>query len=183
MPSPDLVHPSWAEIDEVIGWYAGEVGFHEEKGQNIGTCIKYQKACGGSSGESWCCYFICSGWILTKLRKSFPLIITGSCEELLEDAARKGLVIEIHEEPQYGDLGVVCRKSDDHAHHIFCVTGDPGSEPDSAHDEFPTVEGNTNTDGSSNGTSTCERTRGGRDDPGLHNNYYRYIRLAAETKT
>lgn len=150
------------EIAQLITVEHGELGFHEEDGPNKGTCEKYQKATGGVPGDSWCMDF--QEWALIQVLSRCPLRLSGSCEEVREDAIAKGWITDT---PSTGCLFLLIDPVKNHAHHTGLITGDPDDTG------YPTLEGNTNNTGSSNGDSVCVHHRGSGSDT----NTYEYIDL------
>lgn len=157
-------------VNALIQTALGEQGIHEEQGQNIGTCIKYQRVTGNGPGDSWCASFVC--WCFKQIGELGVLPrITGSCEELRVAARSKEVLMPIGMLPLPGDIGLVVQNDINHAHHCFIVR----SVPDSV-GFFQTVEGNSNDDGSSNGNGVYAlHKRHGVNDGA--NNHYEFIRL------
>lgn len=147
-----------AQLIEIL---TAEVGDHEEDGPNRGTCEKYQKAGRGVDGDSWCMDLIL--WGLDQVTGGqCPLPRSGSTEEQRAAARKRG---ELTTEPGYCYVGLVISYSTGKAHHAFLVT--------SAADDYGTYEsiaGNTNNNGSRDGTGVYWKTRGKGD--GLRYEYF-----------
>lgn len=150
------------QIDAMIGVELDERGLHEEAGPNKGSCIKYQRATGNTSGDSWCMSF--QLWAIIQVLGHSRLRLSGSCEEVREDARTKGWITDT---PSKGCLFLLIDPENNHAHHTGLVFDNPDLSG------FPTIEGNSNTDGSANGTSVVCHHRGSGDD----HSTYEYIDL------
>lgn len=140
-------------IDRYIAILRGELGNHEEDGPNRGSCEKYQQATGGKPGDPWCMDLIC--WALIQLLGHCPIMLTGSCEEQHQWAIAHQYLTDT---PRKGCIGLVIDPATDHAHHAYSIVADPDMTG------FDTIEGNSNTNGSREGTSTCAHHRGGAED-------------------
>lgn len=171
---------TWSEIEQLTEVLRGEKGFHEEQGQNIGSCIKYQRITGNGPGDSWCLSFVMWGILqVVELRKALLDVvgkITGSCQELVDANVNRALMPS-KTAPIQGDIGLVVRNSDNHAHHAFLVGPGPGEDG-----SYETLEGNSNATGGSNGDGVYTREkRFGENDPsrdgGGGTNHYRLIRI------
>jgi hypothetical protein len=174
---------SWDAIAELTQALVGERGLHEEQGQNIGTCIKYQKVTGNGPGDSWCLSFIMWGVLqvvdtMQALREVFGTV-TASCEDLRKTARERGQLLPRGTDPQTGDIGLVVNTEADHAHHAFYVKEGPGEDG-----SMETVEGNSNNTGGSNGDGTYIREkRFGTADPAMLPgglNHYELIRVSVK---
>jgi len=119
--------------------------FVREAGPNKGQRVEaIQKWCGGSPGQSWCCY-----WVTMVLDLAFggqaPIPREGACQSVYTLAKSKGWVTHT---PEIGDLFLYVN-ADDHAHHIGIVTGI---------NPLIGIAGNTSEDGkSNNGDRVAER--------------------------
>lgn len=121
----------------------------ENRGRFVDSIIEFA---GERPTEPWCASFVyycgrlvCgSGW---------PLPKTRSCDVLLEFARSHGLLVTL---PQRGDLFLVL-KTDTDAVHVGFVES---LRPDQGPNAFGSLEGNTNTDGSSNGIGVFRNVRG-----------------------
>lgn len=156
------------KVEALIQTAKGEIGTHEENGPNDGTCAKYQAVTGNEAGDSWCLSFVCWCFKQIGLLTLLPRV-TASCEEMRQAAIAKSLMVTW---PRAGDVGFVVNTAQNHAHHCYIVEGDPATGTKI----FPTIEGNSNTDGSSNGDGTYERDKrfvGG----GGPINHYEFMRV------
>lgn len=178
------VYLAWDDVPKLLQIAAGEDGRHEEQGQNSGTCAVYQRAIGGEEAvqrrDSWCLYFVLwclldlLGHEMPALRQLVPKV-TGSCEEFRKAARAKGQLLPVGTSPLPGDIGLVVHTAQDHAHHAFLV-----SRGHIMGHGVPTIEGNSNNTGGSNGDGTYERdARWGPADPCIHGgqNHYELVRL------
>lgn len=133
-----------------------KVGVREMTGNNDGPEVEaYLKTVGLGKGHSWCMAFMV--WCFQEAAKQLgiksPLISTGSCMDQWDDI--QGVVKIV--KPQRGDV----RPGD-----IFIIdlgnrkghTGLIGDYANAA-GEVPTVEGNTNDNGSANGDGVYDRVR------------------------
>jgi hypothetical protein len=147
---------SWDAIADLKKVLVAELGTHEEKGQNIGTCHKYQVVTGNGDGDSWCLSL--QMWAVLQivstmqaLREVFG-IVTGSCEELRQVTRQRGQLLPVGTAPQMGDIGLVVNTAMNHAHHAFWIGDGPGED-----DSMETLEGNSNNTGGSNGDGEYRR--------------------------
>jgi hypothetical protein len=115
-----------------------------EAAPNAGFKVEaIQKWCGGSKGESWCCYFATMVLDICYQGKA-PIPRLGACQNVYNLAKRNGWLTG---KPVAGDLFLYV-DSNDHAHHIGIVTVDGGAIG---------IAGNTSEDGtSSNGSGVFE---------------------------
>lgn len=120
----------------------------ETEGPNDGTWVSYfQRFTGNRPGDSWCASFV-SVVLDIVYRGTPPLKRSASCQALLDEANRKGLVSLAAGAPQVDDLFFYVAAG--HAHHVGIVTvvkltGTIG------------IAGNTSADGqSSDGTGVFE---------------------------
>jgi hypothetical protein len=136
--------------------------YTREAGANRGATVEaILKSTGNAPGESWCASFVwwCVRVIVLLFCPKLSWMRTASCDALLEAARVRGL---LRDEPAPGYLCLVLKTETDAIHVTFVdnrkILGAvaPGA--------FPTIEGNTNIDGSSNGIGVFERVRGGPDD-------------------
>jgi hypothetical protein len=140
-------------IQEFISIARGFVGVKEEPlGSNRGFHIDiWNTACNVPVGSFWCASFLSavhSRWKF-KTNLDWQLGKSASCDVLLTRAKKLGI---LHKTPYVGDVGFVLAAEDsDDATHVFVVSG---------HKEgvFTSIEGNSNTDGSRNGTAVVERS-------------------------
>lgn len=119
---------------------------------NRGQMVEaYQAACGGRPGDSWCMDL--QNYVgHTAFGMAWPLRMTGSTNEAAADAKAKMLLFE-SSEAEPGDIFLLYSQKDRIFHHAGAVAGiiTNGS--------FPTYEGNTNRDGSSNGYGFFAKSR------------------------
>jgi hypothetical protein len=174
---------SWDAIAELKSVLVAELGTHEEKGPNKGTCHKYQVVTGNGDGDSWCLSLLMWGVLqivgaMQALREVFG-IVTGSCEELREAARQRGQLMPVGTAPQMGDIGLVVNTAQDHAHHAFGIFDGPGED-----NSMETLEGNSNNTGGSNGDGEYRREkRFGDNDPAMQEgatNHYEIIRISVK---
>lgn len=118
--------------------------FVREAAANAGQRVEaIQRWCGGSAGESWCCYFV-TMVLDIEYQGNAPISRQGVCQDVFNLAFKKGWIIG---QPEVGCL-VISVDENGHAHHIaICTATDP----------LTTIAGNTSPDGlSSNGTGVFE---------------------------
>lgn len=128
------------------------VGVTEEPlGSNRGKLIDdWNVAVNVPVGSFWCASFVSA--VVREFNKSgiqFPLWQSASCDNWLEQARTKGLIVD---KPSTGCLFLICPYPTD-ATHIGIV----GYNVDGV---WHTVEGNSNMGGSRNGTSVVNRPNG-----------------------
>jgi hypothetical protein len=139
-------------VQEFISVARGCVGIKEEPiGSNRGFHIDvWNTACNVPLGSFWCASFLSSVHARWKFKTNldWQLGRSASCDVLLACAKKLGI---LHKTPYVGDIGFVLAAEDsDDAVHVFLVSG----YKDNA---FTSIEGNSNLDGSRNGTSVVER--------------------------
>lgn len=184
--APMRVFLAWEDVPKVRAILSDERGLHEERGQNDGSCEKYQRAIGGEEAvqrkDSWCLYFVLWGFLelvageMRALRFLVPRV-TGSCEEFRRAARANGQLMPVGTAPLPGDIGLVVHTGTDHAHHAFFVGT---AEPENPGVGITTAEGNSNATGGSNGDGAYVRDkRWGPGDPCTHGgkNHYELVRL------
>lgn len=120
------------------------------RGRFVDSIIEYA---GGHPPESWCASFVYYCGRIA-LGSAWPLPKTRSCDVLLEFARANRLLVT-SPVPQRGDVFLVLN-SDTDAHHTGFVES---LRPDLGPQAFGTLEGNTNTDGSSNGIGVFRNVR------------------------
>ena len=132
------------------------VGVHEQPlGSNRGPEVdRYLAAVGLPPGNFWCAAFVyfCVAEAARKAGKPNPLLKTGSCSSLYRWARSNN---RLTPRPEPGDIFLCIGGSTGHYHTGF-VAGPINEE------RFPTVEGNSNDDGSANGVEVAFRARGRR---------------------
>jgi hypothetical protein len=117
--------------------------------ENNGPWVEaIQRVTGNKKGDPWCASFVCFVLTLSNRGKN-PLPTTASCEEIHKWAKKYGKIVS---EPREGDVFLVLN-ADDWAHHTGFCTGP------AANGLVPTIEGNTNVDGSRDGYGVFERQR------------------------
>lgn len=139
-------------VQEFISVARGCVGIKEEPiGSNRGFHIDvWNTACNVPLGSFWCASFLSSVHARWKFKTNldWQLGRSASCDVLLARAKKLGI---LHKTPYVGDVGFLLAAEDsDDAVHVFLVSG----YKDNA---FTSIEGNSNLDGSRNGTSVVER--------------------------
>lgn len=175
---------AWNAINDLKQTLVGELGTHEERGPNKGTCHKYQVVTGNDDGDSWCLSLLMWGVLQIvgggqALKEVFG-IVTGSCEQLREIARKRGQLMPVGTPPQLGDIGLVVNTAENHAHHAFFVGAGPGED-----NSMETLEGNSNNTGGSNGDGEYRREKRWRtDDPCVNGgqNHYELVRIACGDK-
>lgn len=133
---------------------AARIGVREQPlGSNSGPLVNiYLASVGLPPGNSWCAAFVfyCVDAAAKKAGASNPLPRTGSCSALFRYAQRNGLLVS---SPQAGDI-FLCIGGETGHYHTGFVADDPSGG------RFPTIEGNSNTDGSANGYEVAHRQAG-----------------------
>ena len=126
-----------------------EIGTKEEPG-NKGPKVKsYLNSVGLNEGNSWCAAFVywCFDQAARSLKVPNPLVKTGGV--LRHYQLTKGVKVKM---PRPGDIGII-----DHGHglghEVLVKTVNP------ADGSYTTVEGNSNTTGSREGTEVCSNKR------------------------
>ena len=124
-------------------------GKKEISGQNRGPAVrKYLSAVNINFPAPWCAAFVV--WVLKEaLKESFSLafISSGYCPDLHEFAVKNKILSKV---PEPGDVFLVYDSiSSYHTGFVLSVSGD----------YFKTIEGNSNTNGSSNGDGIYSNTR------------------------
>ncbi len=99
-------------------------------------------------GDPWCAAYVSFCLAIAHHGKN-PLPMSASCETLHQFGLKNGLMVTT---PEAGDVFLVLTDAG-HAHHTGFVTG-PGFTG-----KVPTIEGNTNVDGSREGWGVFRRTR------------------------
>jgi hypothetical protein len=122
-------------------------------GSNSGPQVDaFLASVGLPPGQSWCAAFVCYCFeqAAKKTDRTGRILKTGSCSALFRWAQRNGLLVP---SPQAGDI-FLCIGGETGHYHTGFVAGDPANE------RFPTIEGNSNTDGSANGYEVAHRASG-----------------------
>lgn len=142
--------------------------FLREAGQNKGQRVEaIQHWCGGTPGQSWCCYFITFGLDVC-YAGSAPIKRLGACQDVYDIAKRgeNGVRLLAQAETPLKDDLYLFVNDEGHAHHIGVVTTDT-KYGDTI---FNGLAGNTSEDGkSSNGDRAAER-------PIPFGNYVKFVR-------
>lgn len=132
------------------------VGVREQPlGSNKGPEVnKYLASVGLPPGNFWCAAFVfyCAAEAARKAGKPNPLPKTGSCSAIYRWARANGRLVS---RPEPGDI-FLCIGGSTGYYHTGFVAGPINDE------RFPTVEGNSNADGSANGVEVAFRARGRR---------------------
>ena len=141
------------------------VGLTEEGGDNHGQMVElFLREVEQPAGQPWCAAFVhhvgyWSHYDNRAKRSSWPLPATASCEEL---ALFAGPLDLLKKDAREGDVFLVFSPSlKRYAHTGIVVSVDatyPIPDKHFVH-VCTTIEGNTNSDGSSNGTTTLRKTR------------------------
>ena len=121
-------------------------------GSNRGPEVdQYLARAGVPSPNPWCMAFVyfCVDEAAKKSNKPTPIKRTASCQDLFLWAKANGRIVA---RPEEGDIFLVIGEGG-HCHTGF-VNGSI------VNNRFPTVEGNSNNDGSSNGIAVVSRTSG-----------------------
>jgi len=140
------------------------VGVGEEGGDNRGQMVElFLREVRQPPGQPWCAAFVYhvgywSHYDHIARRSSWPLPATASCEELGKYAKPRKILMD---EPAMGDVFLLYSKELKrfaHAGIIVSVNQKYEGKADTVY-VCTTVEGNTNEDGSRNGTNTLSKTR------------------------
>ena len=147
------------DIERVVSAALALVGVTEQGGDNHGPQVEaYLKEVSLAPGQPWCAAFVyhVGRWALydTECRRtSWPLPATGSCLSLGDFAMRCNVLVST---PARGDVFLLYMNQLARFAHTGIVVN--VSETPNAY-VCRTVEGNTNSDGSRQGTSVLLRTR------------------------
>ena len=139
-------------VDAVLGVMAALSPTHELEG-NRGYFVDAINTWAGSPlGSSWCLNVVHYAGANALGRKRWPLPINGSCDVLLKFARSAGI---LHDRPKRGAIFLKLNPSDpdDATHAGYC------DSDELLGGRFNTREGNSNEDGSSNGTDIVEIER------------------------
>lgn len=151
--------------DAVLAVAASHLAVREVP-QNRGRFVEYiQRYAGGKPGDPWC-----AGWVYYcghhMLKDAWPLPRTMSCDVLLRDAERQGLIVDT---PKAGCLFLVINpKNSNDAVHVGFVER---PRPDKGAVAFETLEGNSNDLGERDGIGVFRNVRGTPEDKRL----YRFV--------
>jgi hypothetical protein len=127
--------------------FVREVSGKQNFGQRVEAIIKW---CGGTAGDSYCCYFVTMVLDIC-FQGNSPIPREGSCQVVYDLAKKNGWVTST---PSVGDLFLYVDENG-HAHHIGFVTTIPYIRDPRA--SLAGIAGNTSEDGkSSNGTGVFE---------------------------
>lgn len=141
-------------VREVLNVAEKEV-WVRETGQNRGSRVEeYLRSVGLSPGNPWCCAMVywCIDQVARQHKAVNPLPRTGYCPYLQSWADGAG---HLREEPEPGDIFLLVGKTAAgtvRAHHAGFVVGTDG-------EQFGTIEGNTNLNGSAEGIGVFRRGR------------------------
>lgn len=158
------------------------VGVGEEGGDNRGQMVEhFLRGVHLQPGQPWCAAFVhhvgyASHYDQVLRRSSWPLPATGSCEALARAARAAGA---LREEPQVGDVFLLfsaMRRRFIHTGIVVGVADESRVHLSDVH-TCVTVEGNTNADGSANGTTTLRKVRTFREVDG-----HRFVRWTEMTR-
>lgn len=153
-------------VELVLGAAALMEGIVEVGGANAGHAVeRIQKRTGNRKGDAWCASYVAEAGAAFLARR-WPLVLSGSCDDLLRQARKEGWLKD--GPPAIGDVFLVMRTKTDAIHTGF-VTGisreTPGRGPHTV--AFDTIEGNTNPAGGREGYGVFRRVRGDADDRAL----------------
>lgn len=140
-----------AAVTAVLNVARAHTWVRETAGPNRGEAVNAILArVGLPPGQPWCAAFVSYiGWAV--LRQGWPLPNVGGCMSLFAAARSKQL---LREAPAPGAIFLLWSESMNRFAHTGFVTS--GADEDG---DWPTVEGNTNTDGSREGTGVFLRQR------------------------
>lgn len=148
--------------DELIKQAGSQLGVTEATGHNDGVAVeKYLASVGLGKGYSWCMAFVywCAKQAALKLGITNPLLQTGGVK--VEWDSKRGTKLSV---PRQGSQFFIVHG--DGTGHTGIVTGVLQGG------DFHTIEGNTNSDGSRNGTQVLRRTRNVKDKDMAGFKYY-----------
>ncbi|HRN54731.1 MAG TPA: hypothetical protein PK788_14645 [Gemmatimonadaceae bacterium] len=134
-------------------------GFVRESGppgkrMNRGAWVEaIQRITGNRPGDPWCASFIVAVLTLADATGDCPIVASASCDAILNDAAKRGLIVDKDEPPRAGDLYLVMKTPTD-AIHVGLVTSYSAESR-----AFSEISGNTNEGGSREGYGVFERVR------------------------
>lgn len=138
-------------ITAVVNVGRAHTWVRETQGSNRGEAVNAILArVGLTPGQPWCAAFVAYvGWAV--LRTEWPLPLVGGCMSLFAAARDRGMVRTV---PARGAIFLIWSDSLTRFAHTGFLTGlgDEGGE-------LPTVEGNTNDNGSRDGTGVFVRRR------------------------
>lgn len=121
----------------------------ETQGANKGEVVnRFLKNTALGPGYPWCAAFVASIGTYA-FGADWPLPHTASCQQLADAAQAKSMLMKF---PTPGAVFLLWGKSEGRYHHTGFVQGPQGAG-------WKTVEGNTNEDGSPEGTGVFERVR------------------------
>jgi len=137
-------------ITAILNIARGHTWVVEEGGSNTGQAVNAILArVGLKPGQPWCAAFVSYvGWLL--FREQWPLPLTGGCTALDEAAQKDDALRAI---PQTGQVFVLWSAKLGRYHHCGFIWDQLSNG------QWRTVEGNTNTDGSPDGTGVYVRQR------------------------
>jgi len=142
--------------EKALAFAKTQVGIKEQPlGSNRGPEVdSYLASVGLEPGNFWCVAFVyyCANEAARRLDRPNPLPKTGSCSRLYTWAKENGLLVS---KPEPGDI-FLCIGGETGHYHTGFMAGPISS------DRFPTIEGNSNSDGSANGIEVASRSPGRR---------------------
>ena len=147
------------------------VGVGEQGGDNRGQMVEFfLRGVALPPGLPWCAAFVhhvghSAHYDQLTGRSSWPLPATGSCDALARAARASGVLCD---EPYVGDVFLLYSRLRGRFIHTGIVVGVEDEERVHERDVHlcVTVEGNTNSDGSSNGNTTLRKVRTFRESDG-----------------
>lgn len=149
-PSADLGLKALAEAITHVGQQEQPLG--SNRGPFVNQC---NEEIGVALGSFWCMSFVqkCVKDAANKLGVTVPIKRTASCSQLFQWARSNGRLVA---RPEVGDIFLCIGGESGHFHCGF-VAGPIGAD-----NRFETIEGNSNEDGSANGTKVARRRPGRR---------------------
>ena len=163
------------------------VGMREEGGDNRGQMVEmFLREVHQTAGEPWCAAFVhhvgyWSHFDASVRTSSWPLPPTASCAELGQYALARRILVK---QPQPGDVFLLFSRGLGRFHHAGIVVSVDARYPvrssaiagdDDGLWVCTTVEGNTNDDGSVNGTATLRKVR--RINTVIGDRFVRWVEL------
>lgn len=134
---------------DVVLRFATSQLYVREIGPNAGQPIEeYQRITGNSKGDPWCASFV--SWCgKSALEDQWPIVLSGGCQVLYEDAKKKGLIVDA---PRRGDVFLLWYPSLGRYAHTGLVEAAVGKS-------IVTIEGNGNPAGGREGYGCFRRKR------------------------
>lgn len=139
-------------VKDVLQTAVSQLGVQEKpRGSNDGAEVRaYLRATGLGPGHPWCAAFI--AWCVQQVENNRQTVIawpkTASCDVILAFARRHDILVT---EPQDGDVFLVLASPNDATHTGFVRS--------TKKTKFTTIEGNSNSTGTREGTEVCSNAR------------------------